>query len=434
MNKMVKHIILQVILMIGAVWGGPAFAEETHSSHEHNYVGSVYNNGPVLTLSEAIERAINSSLRMKSVTSRFNASKGAEEQSGSWLNPEIGFEAENIAGSGQFSGTDSAEYTYEISLKVEIGGKRAARKNAAQALRKAVSKEVLAEKLNLERDVYIAYSEVLAEAESVKLAHDQKQLAKGVLIIVSKRVEAAAELEIQQSKAEVAYATSIIALEQKEQQLRVAKEKLARLWGASKLDVSLDHAHFFDLQAPALYSYQEKLQRIPDIQRLTYLKEEKESLLNLERAMVIPDPDFSLGVRDFRESGDQAFLFSVSLPIPVFNQNRGNIAKARAEVVQAISDARQAELMLEQELIKNWQQWNTSFSEAKRLKTKLLPAAEKAFQLSRDGYEKGKFSYLEVLDAQRTLFNARAQFHSALKRYHRSRANVKRLTANIGGE
>lgn len=435
MNKMVKHIILQVILMIGAVLGGPAFAEETHSSHEHNYVGSVYNNGPVLTLPEAIERAINSSLRMKSVTSRFNASKGAEEQSGSWLNPEVSFEVENIAGNGQFSGTDSAEYTYEISLKVEIGGKRAARKNAAQALRKAVSKEVLTEMLNLERDVYIAYSEVLAEAESVKLAYDQEQLAKGVLIIVSKRVEAAAELEIQQSKAEVAYATSVIALEQKEQQLRVAKEKLARLWGTSKLDVSLDHAHFFDLQAPdALYSYQEKFQRIPDIQRLAYLKEEKESLLNLERAKVIPDPDFSLGVRDFRESGDQAFLFSVSLPIPIFNQNRGNIAKARAEVVQAISDARQAELILEQELIKNWQQWNTSFSEAKRLKTKLLPAAEKAFQLSRDGYEKGKFSYLEVLDAQRTLFNARAQFHNALKRYHRSRANVKRLTANIGGK
>ncbi|MCB2081435.1 MAG: TolC family protein [Rickettsiales bacterium] len=427
---MMKHNKLRVMLMVGAVLATPAFAQEPHSPHEHSYAESVYNNGPVLTLPDAIARAIDSSPRLKSVTAGFEAAKGAEDQAGYWPNPEIGFEAENVAGGGQFSGTDSAEYTYGLSQTVEIGGKRSARKNAAQALREAASTQVLSEKLNLERDVHIAYSEVLAEAEAVKLALDQEQLAKGVLATVSKRVEAAAEPEIQQSKAEVAYATSVIAREQEERQLRVAKEKLARLWGASKLDVSLDHAHFFDLQAPgALHSYREKLQHIPDMQRLAYLKAEKESLLELERAQAIPDPNFSLGVRDFRDSGDQAFLFGVSLPIPVLNQNSGNVAKARAEVTQVESDTRQAELMLEQELIESWQQWNTSFSEAERLKTKLLPAAEKSFKLARTGYEKGKFPYLEVLDAQRTLFDARAQFHDALKRYHSSRANVERLTS-----
>ena len=412
----------------------PTWAAEPHGSDAHQYEESIYNNGPVVTLDDAIQKAIDASPRLKSVTAGFEAAKGAEDQAGYWPNPELGFEAENVAGGGQFSGTDSAEYTYGLSQTVEIGGKRSARKNAAQAVREAANSDVLAERLNLERDIHIAYSEVLAEAEAVKLAIDQEKLAKGVLATVSKRVDAAAEPEIQRSKAEVAYATSVIAREQEERQLKIAKEKLARLWGASKLDVSLDHAHFFDLQAPtAIHSYREKLDRIPDMQRLAYMKAEKESLLELEKAQAIPDPNFSLGVRDFRDSGDQAFIFGVSLPIPVLNQNSGNVAKARAEVTQIESDARQAELMLEQQLTENWQQWNTAFSEAERMQTTLLPAAEKAFKLARSGYEKGKFPYLEVLDAQRTLFNARAQYHDSLKRYHSARANVERLT-NVTGD
>ena len=149
---------------------------------------------------------------------------------------------------------------------------------------------------------------------------------------------------------------------------------------------------------------------------------------------MIPDPTFSLGVRDFRDSGDQAFVVGVSLPIPVFNQNSGNVAKAHAEVTQIESDARQAELMLGQQLTENWQEWNTAYGEATRMQAKLLPAAEKAFKLARAGYEKGKFPYLEVLDAQRTLFNARAQYHDSLIRYHTARANVERLTSTAGAQ
>lgn len=413
----------------------PAWAAEPHGSDAHQYEESIYNNGPVVTLQDAVKKALDASPRLQSATAGLEAAKGAEDQAGAWLNPELGFEVENVAGGGQFSGTDSAEYTYGLSQTVEIGGKRSARRNAAQAMRESAQTGVLAERLNLERDIHIAYSNVLSEAEALKLAIDQEQLAKGVLATVSKRVDAAAEPEIQRSKAEVAYATSVIARQQEERQLKVAKEKLARLWGASKLDVSLDHSHFFDLQAPgAFHSYREKLDQIPDIQRLTYMKAQKESLLELERAQAIPDPSFSLGVRDFRDSGDQALLFGVSLPIPVFNQNSGNVAKARAEVSQAESDGRQAELMLGQELTENWQEWNTAFSEADQMQTTLLPAAEKAFKLARSGYEKGKFPYLEVLDAQRTLFNARAQYHDSLKRYHSARANVERLTSTTGDQ
>lgn len=424
-----KKIKLRIMLLAGAVCisqAAPALAEEPHSAEEH----AIYKDAPVIKLEEAIAKAIENSPRLRSSQAGFEAAKGAERQAGYWPNPELEFEAENISGDGQYSGTDSAEYTYGLSQKVEIGGKRSSRKSAAKAVRKAANVALDAERLNLMRDVHIAYANVLAESEALELATQQEKLAREVLDTVSKRVKAAREPEIQKSKAEVAFETSVISREQEERQLKVSEKKLAGLLGESSLNASLDHSHFFELEAPApIEEYQEKLSDAPETLLASHLAQEKESMLSLEKANAIPDPSFNAGVRDFRENDSQAFVFGVSFPLPVLNLNQGNIAKAKAELSQVRSNGRQAQLMLEQNLIENWQYWQTSYLEATSLRKRILPAAENAFNLAWEGYEKGKFPYLEVLDAQRTLFKAREQYHESLKSYHASRANVERLAA-----
>ncbi|MXZ12955.1 MAG: TolC family protein [Candidatus Dadabacteria bacterium] len=417
-------------VLLAGVLSQPLRAEEPHSPKTHEHTECVYNIGSVLTLSDAIQNALDYSPRIKSAAAEVEAAKGAENQAGYLPNPQIVFEAGNLAGSGEFGGMDSAEFTYSLTQTVEIGGKRLARMNAAKAAREASGTALIAERLNIERDVRIAYFNALARDEAVKLAVEQEQLAKDVLGTVSKQVQTAEEPEIQLSKAEVTYTTSIVTREREEHELKIAKKKLARLLGAFTLDSSLNHAHFFELKAPdPIENYRVNLARIPDMRQFSYIKTQKKSLLDLERARAIPDPGFSLGVRDFKDSGDQAFVLSVSLPIPVFNRNRGNIARARAEVRQATSDAWQAGLILEQQLAESWEQWRTYYSEAQRLRTELLPSAEKAFKLARVGFAEGKFSYHEVLDAQRTLFGARSQYYDSLRRYHAARANVERLGA-----
>ena len=91
----------------------------------------------------------------------------------------------------------------------------------------------------------------------------------------------------------------------------------------------------------------------------------------------------------------------------------------------------QAKLSLEQSLIEEWRNWQISYQTADKLRNKILPTAQKAFRVAKSGYEKGKFPYLEVLDAQRTLFDARARYHTALKQYHIARANIELITTPI---
>lgn len=406
---------------------------EPHSHTDHDYEGSVYNQGDILTLPGAIQRAIDESPYLKSLRSQIEAAEGAEVQSSYQPNPELSFEAENIIGTGEFSGVDAAEFTFEVSQTLEKKDKRLARQDVAKAIKEQINNVYLAARLTIERDVHIAYANVLSEAESVKLAIEQEKLAKNVLKTVSKRVKAAADSEIQKSKADVAHAMSVIAREQHKQQLAIAKATLARFWGASELNFSLDHSHFYALKPPeTLIHYQQFLMRAPDIQGLQYLKSEKQSLLKLEHALAKPDPNISFGLRDFRESGDQALMIGVSIPIALHNQNKGNIVKAQAQLHQADNESQQTIRSLEQQLSENWQAWSMAYAEASRLKQSLLPAAEKSFALARSGYERGKFPYLEVLDAQRTLFDARSQYHDALKRYHAARAHVERLTTYTG--
>jgi len=56
-----------------------------------------------------------------------------------------------------------------------------------------------------------------------------------------------------------------------------------------------------------------------------------------------------------------------------------------------------------------------------------LPGAQSAFDAATKGYQLGKFSFLEVLDAQRTLFQSRAQYLQALADYQRGYADIERL-------
>ena len=60
----------------------------------------------------------------------------------------------------------------------------------------------------------------------------------------------------------------------------------------------------------------------------------------------------------------------------------------------------------------------------------VLPGAKSAFDIANKGYELGRFSFLEVLDAQRTLFQNKVLYIRALTNYHRLINEIERLIAS----
>jgi cobalt-zinc-cadmium efflux system outer membrane protein len=96
------------------------------------------------------------------------------------------------------------------------------------------------------------------------------------------------------------------------------------------------------------------------------------------------------------------------MPLPVFDRNQGRIQEAEHRLSKAEQDMRNTEVRI----------------------TTALNTAYQALDAAREGYRLGKFGFLDVLDAQRTLFGAKNQYLMALANYHKSVADVERLVGS----
>ncbi len=382
---------------------------------------------PLFTVTEAVEEALAKSPRVASADAAVNAAKGGRTQAGTMPNPGFGIEGENIGGSGAYKGFDSAEVTYGLSQQIELGGKRSARKDVADKRLSLAVFDAAITRLDVERDVKQAFATAIAAQESRRLAENALDISQQELKSVSHRVAEAASPLIQKSKAEVTLATAKFNVEQARQEQTVARNQLATLLGRPTIPETLDASSFFKVNEPVAAS-DEAIERTPDMLRLRLEEDRASALLDIEKAASMPDPVVSLGMRQLRATDDRAFVLGVSIPIPVMNSNRGNIDQARAEVVRTASDQQNARLILLQRYAAAKSSLHTAYIKATSYSSSVLPAAEEAFKLSRQGYGAGKFQYLEVLDAQRTLFDARAQYMGALRDYHLRTADLERLS------
>lgn len=403
------------------------------------YEGSQFTNQTpgeltLITLEQAIQQTLLKSPRIRSASAQLGSLRGSVMQASVLLpNPEIGFEAENIAGTGDFSSANSAEYTYRLAQRIEINGAREFRMRASKQEVMQGQYDLIITRLDLIRDVRVAYANAVSVQEMLELSRERKNLEQALIETVRKRVKAASAPVIQLRKAEIGVATAHVLIEKLERELKHAKHVLTSLWEGHNESLILDNSKFFILRAPLNEEEVESiLPDTADLKRYEAEYDRAEALFQLEQAEAISDATISVSYRDFRESGDQALVAGVSLPIPLFDANHGNIERARNMIDKAKSDRVESYLQLQNEVFERLEGEVNAYHYAKTLKDEIIPTAEEAFKLAREGYEAGRFPYLEVLDAQRTLFEVKEQYITALKQYHESSAYVERYTTIAG--
>ena len=86
-------------------------------------------------------------------------------------------------------------------------------------------------------------------------------------------------------------------------------------------------------------------------------------------------------------------------------------------------------MRLKTELTQAYEALSAAQRETGILRDEILPAARSAFEVTNKGYELGKFGFLEVLDAQRTLFQNQVLYVRALANYQRLVNEIERLIA-----
>ena len=146
------------------------------------------------------------------------------------------------------------------------------------------------------------------------------------------------------------------------------------------------------------------VRKMPQMRINQFLKMQAQSQLDLAKANAIPDPVIGLGLRRFNESDNTAFVAGISISLPVFNRNQGEILKARSQITEAEASVQQQELEIREVSLNAWESLISIYNAAEMYQSRMIPDAERAYNQALEGYSAGRFSFLDMLDAQRTLY------------------------------
>ncbi len=119
-------------------------------------------------------------------------------------------------------------------------------------------------------------------------------------------------------------------------------------------------------------------------------------------------------------------LAGVSFDPPLLNQRQGPIARARAEQTLAEWTTEIELRRLAADLIAGYQQSESAAARARTLTDEVIPALEKARQMTEEGYRDGRVDLLRLLEAQSAVRDAKIASVEARAAWQRARADVER--------
>lgn len=407
---------LAFILLIVGGWTTTAFANEAASA-------------PSLTLEQAIQLVIDNNPRLKAAEYEERAAAAKIRQSESTPPYRMNLTVENFAGTGDAGGADLMETTLSLSQVLELGGKRTGRSEVAQEEANLQSDERGIERLDLLAETARRFVHVAADQERLAIARDAVVLAEQTQNFIKRRVDAGKSPAAESRRAGISVYRNQLDLEHAEHGMESARLGLSILWGESRPSWGTAVANLFELgQVEEFESYEGLLDRNPDLVRFATTQRLAEARGRLARSRGRPDVELSGGVRFLNESADATLVLTASFPF-------GSSRRAAPFMDEADMLNRREPLIFEERrlslqaaLFEMVQELRHTEAQIKMLRERIIPEAERVLQDYEEGYGAGRFSYLELIDAQRLLLSSRLELVTAAADFHLYRIEIDRLT------
>jgi outer membrane protein, heavy metal efflux system len=373
-----------------------------------------------LTLQAAVLTAMQQNPQLRAATAELDANDGTVQQAGLMPNPVLGVDQEDLR-----SGTRTT--TVQLSQTFEMGGKRAARVELAQRGRDIAALDLIARRADVRAYAIRAFFDALTAQERVKVLEESLRIATSGVDAASRRVTAGKVSPTEETRARVAASTARIDLRQAEAERSAALRVLTAVMGAQegsiqKLDGNVDLLP----EAPTPQDIMSRLPDAPAIRRAQLEVRRADAGYTLARTRGVPDVTVGIGGKRAQDIGRTQAVISVSVPLPFFDRNQGAQLETlrKRDAAQANADAE--ELRLRSELLQMADLLQARKDEVEALRREVLPGAQSAYEAARTGFELGKFSFLDALDAQRTWLQVRSQYFTAVAQVHRAAAEIER--------
>lgn len=390
-----------------------------------------------LTLDTAIERALSESTALKTAQLEIEVRNAQSWQDSLYPNPSAMIEVDSFGGKHENSGFDNADVSYSITQLILLGGKRCARLKLDHVNNYAatIDYDILMQDTLLE--LIHAYVDAYVCQEKLDLARNLHEVAAECLNIAKGKVQSGKESALQEKKAALAVCSCRISISKAESANLASREILSALWESEEPDFERISFPLYELSLPpSLSELEEALFYSPDLAKAETAVDAAIAATDLERALGVPDLEVSAGVGNqcgFRDGGfsDNGFFVSLSMPLPIFDRNQGNICRASLQSWQAAYARQNAEVTAAKNLKAAWRAWSDAYQNARAYVDLEQAFAQETLQTTEESFQQGKVERQDWMDAKKSWLETKQQTLDALAEYHIRKAETLRIIAQL---
>jgi cobalt-zinc-cadmium efflux system outer membrane protein len=361
---------------------------------------------PALTFQQALGLAIANNLELAAAR-RGRAVREAQVQAaGQHPNPDLVFE----------STKDTPHQMLSLDIPFEPW-KRSRRIDLAREELRLADVDDAAAMQSLRRSVRMDFYGLLVAEEAATLAQSMVDVAARVREVAQARFEEGAAPHLDVMQAELGLARANADLELVRSARLAAQGELNGLLNrppTSPLAVAGDLAEGAPLPPveQALARAAAGNAQLLAAERDVAIEDRRLGLLKGER---VPTPVFSLGAV-FNAPGefDVGYRAGLSLAVPIFDRNQGQIAGSLALADQARTRRDALRRSVEAKAFAAHARAEAQRAQVAAYRETLVPTATTIESLAEEGYRLGRSPVLAVLDAQRTLRDAKSEYLSSL--------------------
>jgi cobalt-zinc-cadmium efflux system outer membrane protein len=381
-----------------------------------------------LRLQDALVRALADNKDLAAFRYRLGEGSGRLEQAAQLPNPELVLEFEDLAGSGRYSGFDRAQTTLTLEWVLESFVRRR-RVGVAEAGLGLLELEARMFELDIAAETAQRFLACLGNQARLERTQEAISLAGAAVAAVGRRVDAGKAPNAELTRAEAELAVAVLAHEDIGHELSAAYRRLSAQWG----DVEPGFARVGgDLSVlPKTDPFDRFVARIdgnPEIAQLLSEQRVAKARVGLARAERWPLLRPNVGLRHYEESDDIGLVAGLSVPLPLFNRNQGQVTQSSAALSRTHADTEAARVRVRTALFVMYEELQHHFHRVETLRDRVIPLLTQALADTRRGYGRGRYSYFEWHSVQAELLEAKRQLVEATIGAHSLVLSLEQLT------
>lgn len=385
--------------------------------------------GSKLSLRDAVTATLAQNPQLSSFQFRRQALEGELQTAALRPALRVGTTVENAAGTGDYSGTKSAEVTLALSSIIELGDKREARMGVVTERQQGLAVQQRIIELDLLSEVTRRFIDVATAQQQLGLRQSTLSLATETTASIKRRVDAGNTPDAELARAQANQSRTAIELKQAELNFDAARIKLSAMWGSTEPTFTSVNADLLSTgDSLPLNELLTQLSDSPDILLFANEARLKDAEVRLALSQRKADLEWNAGIRRLQASKDSAVVVGVTVPLFGSNRAAGEVATARANRLSVDNEREVALLQMRAQLVGLYQERQAAIFEIKSLRNDVIPQLKKAVAGTRAAFDKGRYGYLELSTAQRELLEAESALIDAAANAHLLRAEIERLS------